>query len=95
MKDSEMEKIVVHLLEESIFMSGEKVTTGERIEAEKVCIEERMNAGKAPLFWMKNGRKGGVSDERKKGHGAVCGAFDDWADDMREYGEGRDFYGGV
>ena len=52
-------------------------------------------SGKAPLFWMKNGRKGGVGDERKKGHGAVCGAFDDWADDMREYGEGRDFYGGV
>lgn len=49
MKDSEMEKIVVHL-EESIFMSREKVTTGERIEAERVCIEERMNAEKAPLF---------------------------------------------
>ena len=39
MKDSEMEKIVVHL-EESIFMSREKVTTGERREAERVCIEE-------------------------------------------------------
>ena len=54
MKDSEMEKIVVHL-EESIFMSREKVTTGERIKAERVCMEERMNAGKAPLFWMESG----------------------------------------
>lgn len=77
-------------------MSREKVTTGERIEAERVCIEERMNAGKAPLFLdEKRAKKEALAMSERKGMALICGAFDDWADDMREYGEGRDSYGGV